>query len=144
MALSCRTKKPTMSHFGVNCGANYPKFKSSLDKDTGVVRVSIPNPVRPESQEDFLVCPKTWDMAAANVVCKRHGNPLGAEAADSVSFSNLTTSRDNKPLPSSCVSIYCQGYETSLAECEISNKETNMTSVATATCYKQPTGQYVL
>ncbi|TDG99453.1 hypothetical protein EPR50_G00193490 [Perca flavescens] len=136
MALSCRTKKATMSHFGTHCGASYLKFTSSIDPDTGVVKVFIPDPVKPEVGDEFLVCPKVWDMAAANVVCKNHGNPLGAETADSVSYVDLTTSGDNKQLPRSCVSIYCQGYEASLAECEISDKERRITSVATAICYK--------
>uniref|UniRef100_A0A8D0DBK5 trypsin n=1 Tax=Sander lucioperca TaxID=283035 RepID=A0A8D0DBK5_SANLU len=136
MALSCRTKQPVMSHFGVHCGADHPKFKSSIDPETGVVKVFIPDPGTSEGGEELLVCPKIWDMAAANVVCKNHGNPLGAETADSVSYNNLITS-GGKQLPSSCVSIYCQGYETSLAECEISDNEMDMMSVATVTCYKQ-------
>ncbi|KAG8005891.1 Complement factor I, partial [Nibea albiflora] len=75
MAVSCRIKKPIMSHFGDKCEENYPKFKSSIDPGTGLVKVFIPEN-SPEGGEDLLVCWKIWNMASANVVCKEHRNPL--------------------------------------------------------------------
>ncbi|XP_037614870.1 complement factor I-like isoform X2 [Sebastes umbrosus] len=137
MAVSCRTKKPVMSHFGRNCEASHLKFTSSIDPDTGVVRVVIPDAVNPDIEEELLVCKKLWNMASANVACKEHRNPLGAATADSVLYDTLTTDRDDKPLPRSCVSVHCQGYETSLAECIIYDKcRIGHRKVATATCYR--------
>lgn len=72
----------------------------------------------------------------------------GAVAAVSIPYKSLTTSHD-KQHPDSCVSILCQGYENSLAECVISNKinKIGYRMVATATCYEAsqpPKGQCVL
>uniref|UniRef100_UPI0037E98EC1 complement factor I n=1 Tax=Semicossyphus pulcher TaxID=241346 RepID=UPI0037E98EC1 len=134
MALSCRTNRPAMSHFGEHCGESYPKFESSIDPVTGVVRVFIPDSRNPEDREELLVCQKIWKMAAANVACKEHGFPLGAEAAGSVSYNSLKT--EEKLLPGSCVSIHCQGYETSLSECLIYDQtRIGNRKVATVTCY---------
>ncbi|XP_044039886.1 complement factor I-like isoform X2 [Siniperca chuatsi] len=128
MALSCRTKKPAMSHFGENCRENHPKFRSSIDPDTGVVRVFIPDTGSTIGGEDLLVCGKIWNMAAANVACKEHGKPLGAVTLGFMK---------NKLYPASCVSIRCQGYETSLAECVIYDKvRIGNRNVATVTCYE--------
>lgn len=53
-----------------------PKFKSSIDPDTGVVALFVPDTVNTAGGHELLVCRKLWDMAAANVVCKENGNPL--------------------------------------------------------------------
>ncbi|XP_031696043.1 complement factor I-like [Anarrhichthys ocellatus] len=145
MALSCYKNRPAMSHFGGNCEADQPKFTSTIDPETGVVKIFIPDPVSPEGVKELLVCWKIWNMAAANVACKNGGNPLGAVTADSRLYSSLTTDHDNK-FPKQCVSVRCQGYETSLAECEIYDK-TNIgkRKVATATCHTSslaPGGQF--
>ncbi|KAK2863395.1 hypothetical protein Q5P01_002928 [Channa striata] len=124
MALSCRTKKPLMSHFGSNCDASYSKFSSLINGDTGVVKVFIPNKEQPENNEELLVCSEQWEMTAANVVCREHGKSLGA----------ATIGVHEEPSQQKCVSFRCQGYETSLAECVISNK-TMREKVATVTCY---------
>ncbi|KAF3698179.1 Complement factor I [Channa argus] len=124
MAVSCRTKKSVMSHFGANCGASYSKFSSSIDQHTGVVKVFIPDKNMPQERKELLVCSELWDMAAANVVCKEHGNLLGA----------ATIGNHEEPRAQECVNFHCQGYETSLAECVISN-ETSQEKVATTTCY---------
>lgn len=59
----------------------------------------------------------------------------GAVAADSMSYKSLKDDRDGQ-LPGSCVSVRCQGYETSLAECVIYDKaRIGDRKVATATCY---------
>ncbi len=73
----------------------------------------------------------------------------GAAAANSMLYSHLTASSDYWLLPNKCVSIRCQGYETSLAECVIYDKVEidDSSSVATATCYEPsqaPKGLYVL
>uniref|UniRef100_A0A672ZAN9 trypsin n=1 Tax=Sphaeramia orbicularis TaxID=375764 RepID=A0A672ZAN9_9TELE len=143
MALSCRIKTPVMSHFGKTCRANDPKFSVSVDADTHVVMVSIPDPQNAEgTQKMLLVCGKQWDMAAANVACKHHGHgyALGAVSADSVPYKTLNID-DRQEFPNSCVSVHCQGYETSLAECVIYDTvaiDGDM-KVATATCYDDST-----
>ncbi|XP_070711252.1 complement factor I [Pempheris klunzingeri] len=134
MALTCRTNKPAMSHFGENCEVSYPKFSSSIDPDTGVVKVFIPDS---SGGGEFLVCWKIWNMAAANVACKDHGHPLGAATADHIPYKLLTTDRDKRP-PGSCVSVRCQGYESSLAECVIYDSiRIGNRMVATVNCYEQ-------
>ncbi|CAJ1048310.1 complement factor I [Xyrichtys novacula] len=141
MALSCRTKRLAMSHFGENCGEEYPKFQGDVDQDTGVVQVFIPDRTEgSHSTEALLVCKKIWDMAAANVACRESGFPLGAETAGWVSYKSLQTGREDEQLPDRCVSIRCQGYENSLAECLIYNKvKIGNRKVATVTCYKDST-----
>lgn len=45
----------------------------------------------------------------------------------------------NTDLPRHCVSVHCQGYELSLAECEIYDKMAAFgRMMAAATCYKDP------
>ncbi|GAA6225444.1 complement factor I-like [Lates japonicus] len=133
MALSCRTKRPAMSHFGENCEET---FETSIDSETGVIKVSIPDHKTPGVKEDFLICRKLWDMAAANVACKNHGMPLGAANVGAIQFSTLKNNHPHKHFPGSCVSVRCQGYETSLAECVIyDNIRIGNRKVATVTCY---------
>uniref|UniRef100_A0A3B4X6I6 trypsin n=1 Tax=Seriola lalandi dorsalis TaxID=1841481 RepID=A0A3B4X6I6_SERLL len=136
MAVSCRTKKPAMSHFGENCdGLFLTDTFSTIHRDTSV-KIFIPNNIG--DGEELLVCEDMWDMAAANVACKENGKPLGAAIADSVSYSSLTTGRPYGQVPERCVSIRCQGYETSLAECVIYKKtKIDNERVATATCYEK-------
>uniref|UniRef100_A0A3B5M1L7 SRCR domain-containing protein n=1 Tax=Xiphophorus couchianus TaxID=32473 RepID=A0A3B5M1L7_9TELE len=106
-----------------------PRF-SFLDKDTGLVRIVLPNATG--EGENLLVCHQDWDMAAANVACRDY---RGAASADSVDYNSLTP---NTTLPSHCVSVHCQGYELSLAECEIYDKmAADGRMVAAATCYKE-------
>ncbi|XP_071380512.1 complement factor I-like [Centroberyx affinis] len=139
MALSCRTKKPLMSHFGENCGVDDPKFSSSIDRDTGLVMLFIPDNGRTGAGggEEVLVCGKLWDTAAANVACKEDKHPLGAASAGFVSLRSLMTNPSYTMLPRSCVSVRCQGYETSLAECVIYDAvRIGNRKVATATCYQ--------
>ncbi|XP_047194761.1 complement factor I isoform X3 [Hippoglossus stenolepis] len=136
MAVSCRTKKPVMSYFGDKCGENNLEIRTLIDSETGVVSVSLPDKSK-TGVEKHLICRKLWDMATANVACKEHGNPLGAAAADTVSYPSLRTDHPGKEFPSSCVSIRCQGYENSLAECVIYAEMQihGNRRVATATCY---------
>lgn len=55
---------------------SHPKFRTSIDRDTGVVKVFVPDAESTEGGEELLVCWKIWNMAAANVACKEHGHPL--------------------------------------------------------------------
>lgn len=141
MAISCSTKTPTMSHFSKSCGADRQHFRSSVDRDTGLVTLFVPDDVSPGGGAELLVCRNLWDMASANVACKTDGNPLGALVAGSVEYNNLTA---DETFPGSCVSVRCHGFETSLAECVIHDRAMiGNGSVATATCYersKAPTG----
>ncbi|XP_068611871.1 complement factor I [Brachionichthys hirsutus] len=131
MAVSCRTRKPFMSHFGENCDDGQPKFGSSIDPVTGLVKVFIPDG-RQNNGEEFLVCWRTWNMASANVACKELGEPLGARATGHRS----RQADHGMRVPSYCVSIRCQGYENSLAECVIHDKVLiGNRKVATVNCY---------
>lgn len=63
----------------------------------------------------------------------------GALAADSTPYGSLTTASGNTESPKRCVSLRCQGYEASLAECVIYDKvDIGNQEVATATCYQAP------
>lgn len=49
------------------------KFRSSVDKTTGVVKIFLPDNT---AGEELLVCHDQWDIAAANVACREeHQNP---------------------------------------------------------------------
>lgn len=53
-----------------------PKFSTSIDQETKVVKVFVPDARSPNGGEELLVCGKTWNMAAANVACKENGTLL--------------------------------------------------------------------
>ncbi|TWW63196.1 Complement factor I, partial [Takifugu flavidus] len=113
-------------------------FSSSILPDSEVVRVFVPNAQHPSGGEELLVCWKLWNMAAANVACREHGHPLGAAATTFKFHKKLKKSDQN--LPDSCVSIRCQGYENSLAECVIyDSTEIGNRKVATVSCYESGT-----
>nr|XP_040037035.1 complement factor I [Gasterosteus aculeatus aculeatus] len=139
MAVSCQTKRSRMSHFGENCKEDQPKFNSTILSDTAAVKIFLPDARSPGGGEELLVCQRLWNIAAANVACKAGGTPLGALAADSTSYGSLTTAGGNTESPKRCVSLRCQGYEASLAECVIYDKvDIGNQEVATATCYQAP------
>ncbi|TNN55854.1 Complement factor I [Liparis tanakae] len=76
MALSCLKKRAAMSHFGGRCEERRPKFSSSVDAASGVVRLFLPDA---GEGEELLVCwNKLWNMAAANVACRNETNRLEA------------------------------------------------------------------
>uniref|UniRef100_A0A4W5K6X1 trypsin n=1 Tax=Hucho hucho TaxID=62062 RepID=A0A4W5K6X1_9TELE len=99
--------------------------------DTGVVRIVLSNRVK------VLVCGEpNWNMAAANVACYKKSQ-WGAEQASSVRYETIKT-----PETDHCVSVLCQGYESSLTECSFSDRTPlgRGDKVATATCYREPKG----
>uniref|UniRef100_A0A8C2ZW79 trypsin n=1 Tax=Cyclopterus lumpus TaxID=8103 RepID=A0A8C2ZW79_CYCLU len=114
------------------CQVARPKFTSRVDPVSGVVTVFLPDSGSLGGGENLLVCRKLWNMAAANAACKNEGNLLGAATADLY----LITPDADKDYPNQCVSVRCQGYETSLAECVIYNKQQRFKRVAMATCHK--------
>ncbi|XP_029940679.1 complement factor I [Salarias fasciatus] len=132
MALSCRTGRPSMSHFGSNCSADGSTFSTSVEPDVGLVKVSVPD--GSGKVQELLVCANRWNMAAANVACRETGESRGAVAAGRVPLEFLSPAHQ---LLRRCVSIRCHGYETSLAECIIHDKEdVGNRRVATATCHQ--------
>lgn len=70
----------TVKHMGnityIICLSTEDSFRTSIDADTGVVKLFIPASESGEAGHELLVCRNMWDMAAANVACKEHGNPL--------------------------------------------------------------------
>ncbi|KAM9827302.1 complement factor I-like [Neosynchiropus ocellatus] len=145
MAMSCRTRKPVMSHFAETCEDDGPAFKTSIDPDTGVVTVFIPDSKSPGGGRNLLVCKKLWNMAEVNAACRENGNPLGGASAGYETYRSLVARHSNKSFPTHCVSIRCQGYESSLAECVIHDKVWNepCRKVATATCYNGTAAQKI-
>ncbi|XP_023270284.1 complement factor I-like [Seriola lalandi dorsalis] len=137
MAMSCQTREPFMSHFAETCTANHPKFRGSVEAGSGVLRLYLPG--TGGGREQVLVCAELWDMAAANVACKADGHPLGAASTGTTPYLSLKVAHSNRPLPGNCVSVRCQGYENSLAECVIYDKvNVDNRDVATATCVQTP------
>uniref|UniRef100_A0A3P9JRF1 SRCR domain-containing protein n=1 Tax=Oryzias latipes TaxID=8090 RepID=A0A3P9JRF1_ORYLA len=53
------------------------KFSSSIDKQTGVVKLFLPDG---GEGEELLVCHGQWNMAAANVACREEHNDPGLES----------------------------------------------------------------
>ncbi|XP_054457876.1 complement factor I-like isoform X2 [Anoplopoma fimbria] len=135
MAVSCQTHRTIMSHFGETCSADQPKFRGSVESGTGVVQLFVPDTGSTGGGgQELLVCPELWDMSAANVACKANGHPLGASSSGTVSHASLP-----QRSPGKCVSVRCQGYENSLAECVIYDKTAiDSGDVATATCVQPP------
>ncbi|KAL0970563.1 hypothetical protein UPYG_G00243780 [Umbra pygmaea] len=129
MAVSCRSGKPLMSHFGGDgCSKESEKVEANIDQQSALVSVKMPG------KGTLLVCAEDWNMAAANVLCRSKSKELGAAAASTVTYSDKeTTGADH------CVRVRCQGYENSLAECSFSDREPRGSGdkVATATCYQE-------
>ncbi|XP_061816506.1 complement factor I isoform X1 [Nerophis lumbriciformis] len=137
MALACRNKKTAMSHFGDACSEEQAKFTSSLDPQTGMVSLFVPEPASPSGGRRLLVCLKLWDTASANVACKEHGHVLGAASAGWLDYPTLNQEGVDAAFPTSCVSVRCQGFESSLAECVIHDSVRITDKVATVTCYNE-------
>ncbi|MCI4387877.1 hypothetical protein PGIGA_G00079080 [Pangasianodon gigas] len=132
-AIACRDKKPVFSHYSQLGECAEDSFKVELRdlKGQQVVQVST-------VKKTFLICGSdSWNMAAANVVCRHtEKDPRGAlalrtsEFKDLVEGHGLTKVRD-------CISVRCTGAEHTLAECVLykPNPISDNTSVATVTCY---------
>jgi len=69
------SRSPFLTNFSVTA-ASRPKFSSSVDVASGVVTLFLPDAEGPGGGENLLVCPKLWNMAAANVACKNKENLL--------------------------------------------------------------------
>ncbi|CAL8241249.1 unnamed protein product [Merluccius merluccius] len=109
------------------------KFSSSLNSE-GVVLVSLPSQVVGQGELVF-VCPRKWNIAAANVMCREQKHPLGAASVGEVDLLSVEYQGD---LPTRCVEVHCQGYENSLAECHLHPTEIPQNGqVAMATCYQE-------
>ncbi|KAJ8008574.1 hypothetical protein DPEC_G00106310 [Dallia pectoralis] len=130
MAVSCRSKKPIMSHFeDETCSKGSEKVQFNIDDQTGLVSLTMPG------KRKLLVCGGTeWNIAAANVMCLKNNN-LGASTASSVRYTDVEDMGADH-----CISVRCQGYENSLAECSFSDRTPCGRSdmVATVTCYQEP------
>ncbi|KAI4896409.1 hypothetical protein NFI96_009226 [Prochilodus magdalenae] len=85
-----------------------------------------------------LVCgTKSWDMAAANVICRSlKAEARGAASAGKMNVLELLV----RPRPSQCISVSCTGSEYSLAECTIYKPQDvdETTEIAVLSCYKKP------
>ncbi|XP_034020134.1 complement factor I isoform X2 [Thalassophryne amazonica] len=96
----------------------------------------LPDSASAGGGENVLVCQSLWNIAAANVACKEQRHALGATSADTVMYNYSKSLQDNTLFQGKCVNIHCEGFENSLAECEISDKVViGNTKVAKATCY---------
>ncbi|KAL7858919.1 hypothetical protein SRHO_G00140660 [Serrasalmus rhombeus] len=109
-------------------------FKAELKKsgDRDVVQVET-------IKGRALICgAKSWDMAAANVLCRS----LKAEARGAASAQKMTVKdlEVGHRWPYKCVKVSCTGSEYSLAECTIYEPQDveEDTEIAALTCYKTP------
>ncbi|KAJ3584922.1 hypothetical protein NHX12_013645 [Muraenolepis orangiensis] len=105
-----------------------PKFHSSLEG--GVVQVSLGG-----TMTKLPVCTGKWNMANANVMCREHGHALGAASTTLVPLVGVANW--------TCVAVQCQGYEKSMAECELRLTEgiPEINLVANTTCYPHKNGR---
>ncbi|CAL9694252.1 unnamed protein product [Knipowitschia caucasica] len=124
-----------MSHFSDTCLPEHLTYSSAEEGTSHVIVLSIPNKHNPLIADRRLVCGSTWNKAAANIFCREHGEKLGAQQADTISFSEL----QRETSVQSCVHVQCEGFENSLAECALRNHTTLDPTVARANCYSGAT-----
>ncbi|KAK3547634.1 hypothetical protein QTP86_026309, partial [Hemibagrus guttatus] len=135
-AHACRNKKPVFSHYSQlgPCGANF--FTVRLQGINGLQVVEVT-----AGQDELLICAlDSWNMAAANVICRQtNKNARGALALDAKKFETVAEAFSKNM---QCMSVRCTGAEHSLAECVLykPQKMSNDTSVATVTCYTEQQG----
>nr|XP_055043780.1 complement factor I-like [Misgurnus anguillicaudatus] len=132
-AISCRSKQPTFSHFSPSCSMDDSVQVNLKDSTSGqVIEINT-------MKGKMLVCGKSWNMAAANVVCRNTDNSRGADAATKIRFDSLD---QTLKWPLQCVRVQCRGSELSLAECTIYNPQplSDSSEVAVSDCYKEPAG----
>ncbi|XP_017539611.1 complement factor I-like isoform X2 [Pygocentrus nattereri] len=130
-AIACRSNTAVFSHYG---SCDQDAFKAELKKsgDRDVVQVET-------IKGRALICgAKSWDMAAANVLCRSlKAEARGAASAQKMMFKDLEFGHR---WPYKCVSVSCTGSEYSLAECTINEPQDveEDTEIAAFTCYKTP------
>ncbi|XP_053338193.1 complement factor I-like [Clarias gariepinus] len=130
-ANACREKRPLFSHY-TDLGSCEEPFKVELRGLKGQQVVQFRT-----ADVTALVCGSdSWNMAAANVVCKHNkNNPSlrGAKVFGKSEFKDIMgVSRVHE-----CVDVRCTGAERTLAECLLYKPRSisEDTSVATVTCY---------
>ncbi|KAL7863904.1 hypothetical protein AOLI_G00153240 [Acnodon oligacanthus] len=131
--VACRSSTAVFSHYG-SCDEDGFKVELKKSGDRDVVQVET-------LKGKALICgAKSWDMAAANVVCRS----LKAEARGAASAQKMTVKdlEVGPRWPSQCMSVSCTGSEYSLAECTIYEPQDveEDTPIAAFTCYKKPQG----
>ncbi|XP_036446847.1 complement factor I [Colossoma macropomum] len=135
-AVACKRNTAAFSHYRENLWQNCDEdaFEVELKKsgDREVVHVET------EKGEALICGAKSWDMAAANVICRSlKAEARGAASAQKITAKDLEVGHQ---WPSQCISVSCTGSEYSLAECTIykpQNVEED-TQIAALTCYKKP------
>ncbi|XP_053096483.1 complement factor I isoform X2 [Pangasianodon hypophthalmus] len=138
-AIACRDKKPMFSHYLQLGECAEDSFKVELRELKGqkVVQVST-------VKKTFLICGSdSWNMAAANVVCRHtEKDPRGALALRTSEFKDLVEGRGLTKVHK-CMSVRCTGAEHTLAECVLYKPRliSDNTSVATVTCYTKQQAQ---
>ncbi|XP_066527594.1 complement factor I [Hoplias malabaricus] len=129
-ASACRSGKATFSHIGQNCEEN--PFQVSLKEHKKYQLVQVKT-----LEGSALICGgKTWNMAAANVICRDQGKEArGADAAQTVKMKELDDFGRSE-----CMSVSCTGSEFSLAECTIYKPKAVGADddIAHVKCYKEP------
>ncbi|KAI5609289.1 complement factor I [Silurus asotus] len=134
-AVACRDKRPYFSHYYTeNSVCDGGTFKMSLKGVEGQQVVEV-NTVK----GTLLICGSdTWNIAAANVVCRyTYNDPRGAVESGTRAYKDVAGGTSvNK-----CVSVKCTGAERTLAECVLYQPQrlTYSTLVATVTCYNEQT-----
>ncbi|XP_036447014.1 complement factor I-like isoform X6 [Colossoma macropomum] len=130
-AIACRTNTAVFSHYG-SCDEDVFKVELKKSGDREVVQVET-------VKGKALICgEKSWDMAAANVICRSlKAEDRGAASIPRMTFKDLEVEH---PWPSQCMSVSCTGSEYSLSECTIYEPQDmkENTKIAALTCYKKP------
>ncbi|XP_062871435.1 complement factor I [Trichomycterus rosablanca] len=134
-AISCRDEQPVVSHYG-KCEGVISEGQLKNSGDHEVVVMTTP-------KHRALICgTESWNMAAANVVCRQFKkNKRGAAAAETVEVKDLEV-KAGWAWPGECMSVRCTGYESSLMECELykPRKVGDYTLISAVTCYNEPKG----